>query len=42
MAFLTIALPLLGYVANVTDFVNNLTDLSDKFNIELPQIDIPN
>jgi DNA-binding MarR family transcriptional regulator len=38
MAFLGIALPLLGYVANTTDFVNNLTDLGEKFNIEIPKL----
>jgi hypothetical protein len=41
LAFLGIALPLLVCVTNITDFLNNLTDLSDKFNIELPQINIP-
>lgn len=38
MAFLGIALPLLGYVANTTDFINNLTDLGEKFNIEVPKL----
>lgn len=39
MAFLGIALPLFGYVANTTDFLNNATDLGEKFNIEVTQLE---
>lgn len=39
--FLAIALPLIGLIVNGADFANNMTDLTTKYNVPMPQISLP-
>jgi hypothetical protein len=40
-SFLAIALPLIGLIVNGADFANNMTDLTTKYNVPMPQISLP-
>ena len=40
-SFLAVALPLISLIVNGADFANNMTDLTTKYNVPMPQISLP-